>query len=228
MGAPLGEINDMPLVNKRIESVREMRAHSKKVATQKIADRPNLFGEIRHPENGTYILVPSVSSERRPYVPIGFFGADVITTNANLMIPNATPFEFGILTSEMHNDWMRTVAGRLKSDYRYSATLVYNTFPWPEASDRQRKKIEELAEEVLLVREDYPDKSLSKLYDPKEMPEPLREAHKALDRAVEKLYREKPFRDATERLEHLFARYEKLIAEEKAQKPAKKTVKGSN
>ncbi|MBE0464858.1 class I SAM-dependent DNA methyltransferase [Halomonas colorata] len=228
VGAPLGEINDMPLVNKRIESVREMRAHSKKVATQKIADRPNLFGEIRHPENGTYILVPSVSSERRPYVPIGFFGADVITTNANLMIPNATPFEFGILTSEMHNDWMRTVAGRLKSDYRYSATLVYNTFPWPEASDRQRKKIEELAEEVLLVREDYPDKSLSKLYDPKEMPEPLREAHKALDRAVEKLYREKPFRDATERLEHLFARYEKLIAEEKAQKPAKKTVKGSN
>jgi hypothetical protein len=155
---------------------------------------------------------------------MGFFDSDVITTNANLMIPNATLYEFGILTSEMHNDWMRTVAGRLKSDVRYSATLVYNTFPWPEVNDKQRKQIEALAEEILLIREDYPDKSLADLYDPKEMPDPLREAHKALDRAVEKLYRDKPFRDAAERLEHLFARYEKLIAAEKAKAPAKKTT----
>lgn len=153
---------------------------------------------------------------------MGFFDHEVISSNANQMIPNATPYEFGILTSEMHNDWMRTVAGRLKSDYRYSATLVYNTFPWPEVNDQQRKQIEALAEEVLLIREDYPEKSLADLYDPDKMPEPLRDAHKALDRAVEKLYRDKPFRDASERLEHLFALYEKLVAEEKAKAPAKK------
>jgi hypothetical protein len=219
-----GDIECMPLVKQRVEAVREMRSMSKKAATKKIADSPSLFGEIRHPKSGTYVLVPSVSSERRPYVPMGFFDSDVITTNANLMIPNATLYEFGILTSEMHNDWMRTVAGRLKSDVRYSATLVYNTFPWPEVNDKQRKQIEALAEEILLIREDYPDKSLADLYDPKEMPDPLREAHKALDRAVEKLYRDKPFRDAAERLEHLFARYEKLIAAEKAKAPAKKTT----
>ena len=219
-----GDIECMPLVKQRVAAVREMRSMSKKAATKKIADSPSLFGEIRHPKSGTYVLVPSVSSERRPYVPMGFFDSDVISTNLNLMIPGATIYEFGILTSEMHNDWMRAVAGRLESRYRYSATLVYNTFPWPEVNDQQRKQIEELAEEILLIREDYPDKSLADLYDPDKMPEPLREAHKALDRAVEKLYRDKPFRDASERLEHLFARYEKLIAAEKAKAPAKKTT----
>jgi len=154
---------------------------------------------------------------------MGFLSADVISSNANLMIPNATLYEFGILTSEMHNDWMRAVAGRLESRYRYSATLVYNTFPWPEASETKRKHIESLAEEVLLIREDYPDKSLADLYDPDKMPAPLLAAHKALDRAVEALYRDRPFRDASERLEHLFNRYEKLIAEEQSKKPVKKT-----
>lgn len=218
------DIECMPLVKQRVEAVREMRSMSKKAATRKIADSPSLFGEIRQAESGTYILVPRVSSERRPYVPVGFFDSSVISTDSNQMIPNATLYEFGILTSEIHNDWMRAVAGRLKSDYRYSATLVYNTFPWPEVTDKQRKQIETLAEEVLLIREDYPDKTLADLYDPDKMPEPLREAHKALDHAVEKLYRDKPFRDASERLEHLFARYEKLIAAEKAKAPAKKTT----
>jgi type II restriction/modification system DNA methylase subunit YeeA len=218
------ELDSCPLVSQRVEMVRNDRLSSKRKATRDLASTPHLFGEIRQPSSGSYILIPGVSSERRRYIPIGLFDADVISTNANLIIPNATPYEFGILTSEMHNDWMRAVAGRLKSDYRYSATLVYNTFPWPEVNDQQRKQIEALAEEVLLIREDYPDKSLAKLYDPKEMPDPLREAHKALDRAVEKLYRDKPFRDASERLEHLFARYEKLIAAEKAKTPAKKTT----
>ena len=121
----------------------------------------------------------------------------------------------------------RTVAGRLKSDYRYSATLVYNTFPWPDVTEPKRKHIEALAEEILLIREDYPDKTLAQLYDPDTMPEPLLKAHKNLDRAVEALYREKPFRDASERLEHLFARYEKLIAAEQSKTPAKKTTKGN-
>lgn len=217
------EINAMPVVMDRLAKVKKMRLESNKQQTRDIASKPHLFGEIRQPKEGHYILVPRVSSERRPYVPIGFLSADVISSDANQMIPNATLYEFGILTSEMHNDWMRTVVGRLKSDYRYSATLVYNTFPWPDASEAKRKYIESLAEEVLLIREDYPHMSLGELYDPDKMPAPLLAAHKALDRAVEALYRDKPFRDAPERLEHLFTRYEKLIAAEKAQAPTKKT-----
>jgi type I restriction-modification system DNA methylase subunit len=227
LGVSDEEIKEIPEVQARVNAVQAMRLESKKAATQKIATTPYLFGEIRQPKDGHYILVPRVSSERRPYVPIGFLSADVISSDANQMIPNATLYEFGILTSEMHNDWMRTVAGRLESRYRYSATLVYNTFPWPDVTEPKRKYIESLAEEILLIREDYPDKTLAQLYDPDTMPEPLLQAHKNLDRAVEALYREKPFRDASERLEHLFARYEKLIAAEKEQALAKKK-KGSN
>lgn len=218
------EIEAMPLVQQRVEAVRATRLASRDAGARKLAERAHQFRDLKNPSS--YILVPSVSSERRPYVPIGFMSADVIASNANLMIPNATLYEFGILTSEMHNDWMRTVAGRLKSDYRYSATLVYNTFPWPDVTEPKRKHIESLAEEVLLIREDYPDKTLAQLYDPDKMPAPLLQAHKNLDRAVEALYRDRPFRDASDRLEHLFARYEKLIAEEEASKPAKKK-KGS-
>lgn len=222
VGAKKSEIDSLSLVEKRVQLVKAGRLASKRRATQELASTPHLFGEIRQPKEGHYILVPCHSSEHRTYVPIGLLSSDVIASNANLMILNATLYEFGILTSEMHNDWMRTVAGRLKSDYRYSATLVYNTFPWPDVSEAKRKHIESLAEEVLLIREDYPDKSLGDLYDPDKMPAPLLEAHKALDRAVEALYRDRPFRDASERLEHLFARYEKLIAEEKAKTPTKK------
>jgi hypothetical protein len=142
---------------------------------------------------------------------VGFYPHDVIPTNANQMIPNASLYEFAIITSEMHNDWMRTVAGRLKSDYRYSASLVYNTFPWPDASESQKKQISAFGEEILLTRADYPDKTLAQLYDPDKMPEPLRQAHRTLDLAVEKLYRAKPFEDSAERVAFLFKRYEQLI-----------------
>lgn len=216
------ELDSLPLVQNRVNQVKTARLESARPATQQLAQQPHLFGEIRQPKDGHYILVPCHSSERRNYVPLGFLSSDVIASNANLIIPNATLYEFGILTSEMHNDWMRTVAGRLESRYRYSATLVYNTFPWPEVTEPKRKHIEALAEEILLIREDYPDKTLAQLYDPDIMPEPLLQAHKNLDRAVEALYREKPFRDASERLEHLFARYEKLITAEKEQALAKK------
>jgi type I restriction-modification system DNA methylase subunit len=211
------DIDSSPELRKRVGKVRELRLASKRAATQKRASIPHLFGEIRQPDTGSYILVPGVSSERRQYIPIGLFNADVISTNANLIIPNASLYEFGIITSEMHNDWMRTVAGRMKSDYRYSASLVYNTFPWPEVNPEQMEILKALAEEILLIREGYPDLSLSKLYDPVKMPSSLRDAHKALDVAVEKLYRKKPFRDVNDRLEHLFARYESLIAQEKAE-----------
>lgn len=111
--------------------------------------------QISQPKTGDYILMPGVSSERRTYIPIGFYDANVISTNANYILPNGTLYEFAILTSLMHNDWMRQVAGRLKSDYRYSAKVVYNTFPWPEANDAQRKSIIALAKTVLLTRENY-------------------------------------------------------------------------
>ncbi len=224
LGATTDDIDRMPRVKERVEAVRSMRLSSRDTGARKLAERPHLFRDVKNPES--YILVPCHSSERRHYVPLGFLSSEVISSNANLMIPNATLYEFGILTSEIHNDWMRAVAGRLESRYRYSATLVYNTFPWPDASEAKRKHIESLAEEVLLIREDYPDKSLADLYDPDKMPAPLLAAHKALDRAVEALYRDRPFRDASERLEHLFNRYEKLIAEEQARAPVKKTRGG--
>lgn len=224
-GYQLEDLKQYPLVWDRVLKVKETRLNSKSEGARKSAVTPHLFWFTSQPDSGNYILVPRVSSERRPYVPIGFLDSSVVSTDANQIIPNGTLYEFGVLTSETHNDWMRTVGGRLKSDYRYSTSLVYNTFPWPEASELQRKAIEALAEEVLLVREDYPGKTLAELYDPEKMPQPLLDAHEALDRSVEKLYRDKPFKDALERLQHLFTRYEKLIAAEQSKAPAKKTAK---
>lgn len=225
-GCELQELEQNSFLKRRLDIVRASRASSTKEKTREQAMTPHLFDEIRQPNSGNYIFVPVVSSERRKYIPIGFLPSSTIAYT-NQIVPNGTLYEFGILTSEMHNDWMRVVAGRLESRYRYSTTLVYNTFPWPDISESQRKAIEALAEEILLVREDYPGKTLAELYDPDKMPQPLLDAHKALDRAVEKLYRDRPFRDASERLEHLFARYEKLIAAEQSKAPAKKTTKGS-
>nr|WP_314596664.1 DNA methyltransferase [uncultured Neisseria sp.] len=200
-----------PLVAERVEKVRAVRLASKKDATVQKADIPHLFDEIRHPTSGNYILVPRVSSERRKYVPIAFFDSEVISTDSNQIIPNATLYEFGILTSAMHNDWMRTVAGRLKSDCRYSGTLVYNNFPWPEADETEKARITALAENILLIRADYPDQTFAQLYDPDKMPPPLKEAHLSLDAAVDRLYRAKPFSDGMERVEFLFDLYEKAV-----------------
>ncbi|MDO4908037.1 DNA methyltransferase, partial [Neisseria sp.] len=214
-----------PEIAKRVEKVRAVRLASKKAATVKKAAIAHLFDEIRHPHSGSYILVPRVSSERREYVPMDFFSHEVIPTDATQIIPNATLYELGILSSAAHNDWMRTVAGRLKSDYRYSGTLVYNTFPWPQADEAQQAEITRLAENVLLARDAFPDKTLAQLYDPEKMPETLREAHRALDDAVDKLYRAKPFSDGLERVEHLFALYEQMIQAEQAALAAAKAEK---
>ncbi|MGL5250062.1 MAG: type IIL restriction-modification enzyme MmeI, partial [Enterovibrio sp.] len=182
----------------------------------------------RQPKSGNYILVPRVSSERRTYIPIGFLGYEVICSDANMFVPNGTLYEFGILSSLMHNDWMRLVAGRLKSDYRYSASVVYNPFPWPDVADAQRKQVERLAEEVLLTREEFVGQTLAELYDPDKMPAKLLAAHQALDRAVDKLYRERPFNDATERLSCLLARYEALVANQNALNAGKTKGKSNN
>jgi hypothetical protein len=209
------DIQEIPAIYHRVEEVRRVRLSSKSEGANRAASTPHLFWFTSHPDDGSYILVPKVSSERRSYIPIGLIDHSTISSDANLIIPNATLYEFGILTSEIHNDWMRAVAGRLESRYRYSATLVYNTFPWPDAPDEKKHLISSLAEEIILAREDYPDKTLAELYDPAKMPQPLLQAHKALDKAVEKLYRDKPFFDTSDRLEHLLGLYEKLISEEK-------------
>ena len=209
------ELADMPSkhpeIHQRIEKVRAIRSESKRKETKILAETPHLFGEIRHPTSGNYILIPRVSSERREYVPMAFFDSEVISTDRNQMIPNASLYEFGILNSAMHNDWMRVVTGRLKSDYNYSGTLVYNNFPWPEAGEAQKAHITSLAENILLIRADYPDQTLAQLYDPDKMPPPLKAAHLRLDAAVDRLYRAKPFSDGMERVEFLFDLYEKAV-----------------
>lgn len=203
------ELASMPLVERRVQLVASTRIKSPDKGAQKLAERPHQFRDLNNPDN--YILVPSVSSERRTYVPLGFFNADVISTNLNYIIPNGTMYEFGILSSLLHNDWMRLVAGRLESRYRYSSSVVYNPFPWPEVTDAQRQEIERLAEEVLLTRAEFLGRTLAELYDPNKMPAALLAAHQALDRAVDRLYRDRPFKDAADRLSCLLARYEALV-----------------
>lgn len=163
------------------------------------------------------------SSERRPYIPIGFLQPNIVTTTEIQMIPGATPYHFGILTSEMHMAWVRQVCGRLESRYRYSNKLVYNNFPWPQdVSERQRGVVEACAEEVLAVRASFKGQTLADLYDPLAMPKALREAHKDLDRAVDKCYRSAPFTGERQRVEYLFELYQKLTTPLTAETAGKK------
>lgn len=174
-------------IMERIKLVKEMRLNSKRPATKKLAQSPMLFGEIRQPE-GNYLGLPEVSSEKRQYIPIGYLSSDVIAGNKLLVIPNASIYDFGILTSVIHNAWMRTVAGRLKSDYNYSNTVVYNNFVWVKPSDKLKTRIEKTAQAILDARKIYPDSSLADLYDELSMPPELRKAHQENDRAVLELY----------------------------------------
>ncbi len=202
------DLKSMPLVLERVNKVAEVRKRNSDKSVQKLACRPHQFRDINNPKS--YILVPGVSSERRTYIPIGFFGGDVISTNKNFILPEGSLYEFGVLTSIIHNDWMRLVSMRLESRYSYGNKVVYNTFPWPDVTNAQRKEIEILAEEVILTREEFPGQTLAELYDPDKMPSELLTAHQALDKAVDRLYRERPFKDAADRLSYLLARYEKL------------------
>ena len=187
VGANPAEIKKCPTVMARIESVRVFRANSVAAGTRKFADTPSLFCQVAQPET-EYIAVPKVSSERRRYIPIGFLPASTIASDLLFLIPEATLYHFGILTSNVHNGWMRAVCGRLKSDYRYAKDIVYNNFPWPDVTDDQKTAIEKLAQAILDTRTSYPDNSLADLYDPLTMPPELLKAHQNLDRAVMKLY----------------------------------------
>jgi hypothetical protein len=206
------ELRALPEVLKRIEITKKHRLSSDRPATRDLAATPTRFGFISHPEQGAYILVPSVSSERREYVPMGFFDSHTISTNLNLIIPNASLYEFGVLESKMHMAWLRAVCGRLESRYRYSAKLVYNNFPWPDRSDVLKKEVEKAAQMVLDARAEYPASTLADLYHPLTMPASLRKAHQKLDAAVDACYRKQKFKDDGERLAFLFARYQALCA----------------
>ncbi len=210
--APPGLIRSSAILTRRIDGVRRFRAGSTRQRTRELAATPALFGEIRQPDNA-YLLIPKVSSERREYIPIGFVSPNVIASGSTLILPGATPYHFGILHSAMHMSWVRQVCGRMKSDYQYSARLVYNNFPWPESpSDAQRQRVEEAAQAVLDARQQFPDATLADLYDPLTMPAALRRAHNALDRAVDRCYRRQPFPDERRRFEFLFELYERLTA----------------
>ncbi len=186
VGVSPAEIKSMPLVYDRVKKVKEARLKMIDAGAKKLADTPTTFRDTLNPEN--YIVVPIVSSENRKYVPIGFLDSDTIPTNQVQIIPNATIYHFGILTSNVHMAWMRAVCGRLKSDYRYTGKIVYNNFPWPTPTDEQKKKIEETAQAILDARALYPDCSLADLYDELTMPPELRRAHQANDRAVMQAY----------------------------------------
>ena len=204
------KLRSMPAVMRIIERVKEHRLSSTRQTTNELAAQPALFGEMRQPTT-EYIVVPRVSSENRKYIPIGFFTPDTIVGDTCMSIPNGTLYHFGILTSMMHMTWMRTVAGRLESRYRYSNKIVYNNFPWPhEMSDDTKHKVEQAAQTVLDTRKKYVTATLADLYDPNTMPADLLKAHHALDRAVDKCYRTKAFTDEHERISFLFEMYQKL------------------
>ncbi len=181
------ELRKMPECMKRVEAVREMRLASKSAGTVKLADRPTRF-HVENMPHSRYILMPKVSSERRRYIPMGFMNPDTLCSDLVFIIPNATLYHFGILTSNVHMAWMRAVCGRLKSDYRYSKDVVYNNFPWPTPTDEQKARIEQTAQAILDARDLYPDCSLADLYDEATMPPELRKAHQQNDKAVMQAY----------------------------------------
>jgi hypothetical protein len=186
-----------------------------------------LFGEIRQPETD-YLLIPRVSSERRHYIPIGFLGKDTIAGDSCQVIPNAALYEFGVLTSAVHMAWVRYICGRLEMRYRYSASIVYNNYPWPKPTDRQREAIEKAAQAVLDARAGFPDASLANLYDPLTMPPALVKAHQKLDKAVEKAYgsdrKSAEFSNDADRAAHLFYLYQTLTEGLMAKKTRRKNL----
>jgi hypothetical protein len=201
--ADLSYINGVEEIRNRLNRVKLSRLKSKRKETKKLADTPHLFGEIRQPTSGYYILVPGITSEKREYIPMGYISSNIISSNRNLIVPNATLYEFGILHSKMHMAWVKSVGGRMEMRYSYSSNLVYNNFPWPNTNTEQKKSLENHVLEIIDIREKYSDKTIADLYDPEKMPSELSAAHNNLDLAVEKMYQDKPFLSDEERLKHL-------------------------
>jgi hypothetical protein len=209
--APPELLRESPRLRARLDRVRRFRLSSGRAQTQKLAATPALFGEIRQPSS-RYLLIPKVSSETRRYIPVGFIEPAVIASGSALIVPDATLYDFGIISSAMHNAWMRYVGGRMKSDYQYSNQIVYNNFVWPENPTTQQKAaVGKAAEAVLAARRQFPDTSLADLYDPVTMPPVLSKAHAELDRAVDRCYRPHPFDRDRLRVEYLFGLFEKTL-----------------
>jgi hypothetical protein len=203
-------LRKMPEVMKRVDAVRKFRLASPAPSTQKHAARPAEFRDLQQPHS--FIFVPRVSSENRRYIPMGFFNHSSIAGDTCLVIPKGDIYHFGILTSTMHMAWTRRVCGRLELRYRYSKDIVYNNFPWPNPTLKQKEAIEILAQKVLETRALYPDSTLADLYDPLAMPSQLVSAHGKLDKAVEKAYGQK-FDDDNQRVAYLFELYQTLTGE---------------
>jgi type I restriction-modification system DNA methylase subunit len=218
---PPAELRAMPHVLKRVEGVRAMREASTKPATVALASTPTLFGEIRQPKSNRYLAIPKVSSERRQFIPIGYLDNEVICGDKIFFVDDASLFTFGVLTSTMHNAWMRQTCGRLESRYSYSNTIVYNNYPWPgfagePLSDKHRNAIEQAAQSVLDARAQFADASLADLYDPLTMPPALLKAHQKLDAAVDAAYQpsggKKSYASDAERVAFLFELYQRITS----------------
>lgn len=198
----------IPEIEARLNNVRDFRLKSKAECTVAYADRPHLFKQRAH-RNGESLIIPRVSSERRTYIPIGFLNSDTIISDSAQAVYGANQYIFGIITSYMHMLWVKTIGGKLETRYRYT-NLCYNSFPFPKITKEQKERLTELAEEVLLTRENHTEMTLGEMYNPETMPDDLKEAHTALDLAVEQCYRPEPFTSDDERLEYLFKLYERM------------------
>jgi type I restriction-modification system DNA methylase subunit len=222
------ELRKMSLIKARVDAVKNLRLSSNRQATKELGLYPARFGEIRQPKS-KYIALPRVSSENRKYIPIAILDSEIIAGDKVYTIENASLFHFGILTSKMHMDWMRLTAGRLESRYSYSNTITYNNYPWPEnPTEKQINAIETAAQKVLDIRLEFPKSSFADLYDPLTMPPALVKAHNELDKAVDLAYRPQSFVSEANRMEFLFALYEKYTADlftgVKAKKKTKKSI----
>ena len=219
------DIRSLPLLQERVKKCKEFRLKSTFEDTRKLAEIPYQFRDLKNPE--TFIVIPATTSENRLYIPFGFLNKDYIPSNSVYIIPSASLFHFGVLTSKMHMAWVKYVCGRLKSDFRYSKDIVYNNYPWPQnPTDKQIQAIEKAAQKALDVRLHFPNSSLADLYDPLSMPPALVQAHNELDKAVDLAYRPQPFTSEANRMEYLFDLYEQytatLFTKEKVKKGKKK------
>lgn len=220
----LNESKNIPFIKERINFVENIRLKSKRLATNKLSSNPHKFGEIRHIDTNS-IIIPSVSSERRDYIPMGFLDENTVISNLALAVYDAEPWLLGVLTSKMHMIWVKSIGGYLGTSIRYSITVCYNTFPFPNISDKQKEQINLHVFEILDERAKYPEKTLAQLYDPDKMPKGLKEAHHQLDLAIERCYRLKPFESDVERLEYLFKMYEEMTTKNSLFQKEKKTKK---
>lgn len=205
------ELNDLPLVKERVNNIRELRLQSSR---PQLAEVPHLFAQITQPDNSDFILIPGHSSESRDYIPLGFFSSEYKSNNSCLVIATDSPWLFGVLHSKMHMVWVDAVGGKLKTDYRYSAKLCYNTFPFPTLNEKQKETINQYVFAILDERAKYPEKTMAWMYNPETMPAGLKQAHHDLDLAIERMYRLTPFNSDEERLEYLFKLYDEMTKKE--------------